>query len=240
MVLDEAWNFSRVRSPFWRIYFNLEPGASVSAQGRRWTLGPDRLLILPADVTFDCVGQPGVRHLWVHFDLPGSADFSTRLSPVTVKLPSAEVEIWSRLHAQVRAERGAGLSRLRHACAGAVWLALSQIDILDRAPCSPRLRRLLSWLDARLGRPPTLGAMAAATSLGSRAFSRWFVRETGRTPVDFLTDRRIREACRRLRFTDDSIEQIASITGFANRHHFSRVFRQRTQHAPAEYRRGGA
>ena len=70
------------------------------------------------------------------------------------------------------------------------------------------------------------------------AFIRWFKARTGRTPAAFVTERRVREACRRLAFGEESIEQVAEATGFANRHHFSRVFKQHAGCGPAEFRRG--
>ncbi len=54
----------------------------------------------------------------------------------------------------------------------------------------------------------------------------------------FVAERRIREACRRLALSADSIEQVAEAAGFANRHHFSRVFKRFAGCGPAEFRRG--
>ena len=237
MILDERWTYAGVRSPFCRAYHNPDPGAAVRSGGRRWDLGPDRILILPADTSFDCIGAPGVRHSWIHFDLGSAASPSPLPRPLAVRLAASEGEQWSAFHSQVQRERGPGLARLRHACAGLLWMALARTKLADEPVASPRMRSLLTWMDQHLHSPPTLEEMATRCSLSSRAFLRWFRRETGRSPVDFMTDRRIREACRLLRFGTLSIDEIASAAGFANRHHFSRVFRRRTGRPPADYRR---
>jgi len=94
------------------------------------------------------------------------------------------------------------------------------------------------WFERSLRNPPSLDEMAARAHMGHRSFLRWFQRETGCTPVTFLTRRRIREACRLLRFGPDSIEQIAEATGFANRHHFTRAFSAQTGRGPSAFRKG--
>jgi transcriptional regulator GlxA family with amidase domain len=55
-------------------------------------------------------------------------------------------------------------------------------------------------------------------------------------PHQFIMENRTKEACRLLAFSDQSIEEIANRTGFANRHHFSRAFARRMNRGPAAYR----
>jgi transcriptional regulator GlxA family with amidase domain len=53
----------------------------------------------------------------------------------------------------------------------------------------------------------------------------------------YVTEMRVREAAKLLLQTDASIDAIAEQTGFPNRAHFSRVFKQVTGAAPAGFRR---
>jgi AraC-like DNA-binding protein len=173
----------------------------------------------------------------VHFSVGTLVPGARSVRPWVVMLDVAGRAGWARLHDEVADGGRAGAFALRHRCAGLLWLAWAELgDVAWASEGSPRLRAILEWMERRLGQPPGVAAMAAAAGLERRAFLRWFGRETGRTPADYLTERRIHEACRRLRFTAESIEQVAAATGFANRHHFSRVFRQRTGRTPANYR----
>ena len=238
LLMDHQWNYSEVRSPFWRAYYNLDHGAGIRISGRHWALEPDRLFILPENLRYDCLGKPGVRHLWVHFSVNGWIPSSVPNRPGVIHLDGAKQAAWRRLHKELTSKSSASVFSLRHRCAGLLHLAWAEIPELARAAeGSPRLRLFIDWLDRCLDKPPDVAAMAMKAGLERRSFLRWFSRETGRTPGDFLMERRIREACRQLRYSAASIEQIAEDTGFANRHHFSRAFRQRTGCTPAHFRK---
>jgi AraC family transcriptional regulator len=100
------------------------------------------------------------------------------------------------------------------------------------------LRRVLNWLEHNTSGVVTNARLAAQAGLGVEAFIRWFKLSTGRTPAVFVAEWRVREACRRLAYGEDSIEQIAEALGFSNRNHFSRVFKQYAGCGPATFRRG--
>ena len=53
------WHFPGVRSPYWRLYYNHDRGSFVRFLQREISLGPDRVVIIPEDVLFDCVGEAG-------------------------------------------------------------------------------------------------------------------------------------------------------------------------------------
>jgi transcriptional regulator GlxA family with amidase domain len=88
---------------------------------------------------------------------------------------------------------------------------------------SEKLRRIHAWMESGIRTPPSLDEMAAHAAMSRRSFLRWFPSETGETPVAYLRRLRIREACRLLRFGNQSVDEIAEATGFANRYHFTRA-----------------
>ena len=93
-------------------------------------------------------------------------------------------------------------------------------------------------IGARLASPPAVGELAQACGMSAGAFIRWFKAETGTTPSEVMTQRRVTEASRLLRYTDLSVEQVAAKLGYANRYHFSRVFARVAGCGPATFRRG--
>ena len=62
--------------------------------------------------------------------------------------------------------------------------------------------------------------------------------KTGKTLHRIILEERIRLACRFLRSTDSSVEQIAFDTGFSSRNHFCTVFRSIMSMTPLAYRAG--
>lgn len=233
LTLDAGWNHRGVRSPFWRLYYDLTPGAWIESQGRRHDLGPERVVLVPDGVGFNCGSRPGAEHLWVHFSLYLSL---TTASAGVIEVPvSGTVRTLARqLHRLVARRQTA---RAAHYSAGLLHLVFAEVgpEGFERVPL--RLRKLFGWIQHSLSGEITNERLAAQAGLSVEAFIRWFKAATGRTPAAFVAERRIQEACRRLTFSDDSIEQVAEAVGFANRHHFSRVFKLHAGCGPARFRR---
>lgn len=234
MTLGPRWDFRGVRSPFWRLFHEFSGGARVESGGRRFALGAGDVALLPDGVTFDCAGRPGVEHLWLHFSLrltlPAAAP-GVQILPAGAATSALAAELRDRIR---RGEPRAA----QHLASALLHTAFASMDAAWFVVPSRRLQRVLGWLEHNAAQRVTNAALAAQAGLGVEAFIRWFRRETDRTPAAFVAEWRVREACRRLAFGDDSIEQVAAALGFSNRHHFSRVFKQYAGCGPATFRRG--
>lgn len=234
-VVGSDWDYRGVCSPFWRAYFNTKAGAAVRHAGRRVELRPDRVVLVPAETVFDCVPGGEVGHTWVHFSLTvAAAKFA---APVVVTLPPYARLLTREVQARVRLKRGD--ARLNHAVLAWLHALWSCAELGGQAAGSPRLVRAWAMIEASLAAPPAVGELAAACGMSAGAFIRWFKAETGTTPSEAITQRRVTEASRLLRYTDLSVEQVAAKLGYANRYHFSRVFARVAGCGPAGYRRGG-
>ncbi|MGV0644834.1 GlxA family transcriptional regulator [Mycolicibacterium sp. XJ879] len=103
--------------------------------------------------------------------------------------------------------------------------------------CSERFAPHLDWILANLDRPHTVAALAARAHMSARTFARRFVEETGRTPMQWVTDQRVLYARRLLEETDLDVDRIAERSGFGTatllRHHFRRIIGV----TPSDYRR---
>ena len=232
MTLDADWTYRGVRSPFWRAYWNAAPGAAVRCGRVRIELGPDRVVVIPAFTEYDCEPAEGVDHVWVHFSADAPA---MPLVPRAVMPDETDLAVWRGLGDRVDSE--ASPRRLADHALAALHLVWSRLPADEGAPPSTRLAAWMRWTRERLDDPPHLEEMARSAGMGRRTFLRWFREETGRTPADFLMELRIAEACRLLRYSDTSIDHIAEASGFSDRHHFSRVFKQRAGTSPAAWRR---
>jgi len=231
----DDWNFRQVVSPFWRIYHNAKPGCAVIVHGRRTALGPTRAVIIPERVPFDCVSREGVPHLWIHFSL-NFAGARVAEAPLVLTLDIALQTSFSTLRRSISTSSPRAM--LSNLSLGILHLCLARLtEDLQPKPLSPRLYALLEFIDPMLGSSLTNDSLASRVNLNTDAFVRWFRTETGLTPAVYIAGRRIREACRRLAFTDASIEEIADLVGFADRHHFSRVFKTHLGCGPAAFRK---
>lgn len=83
----------------------------------------------------------------------------------------------------------------------------------------------------------TLEEAAKIANLSVSAFSRYFKSRVNKSFSDFLTEVRISHACKLLHETDLNISEIAYECGFFTLSNFNRLFRDRIQKTPLEYRR---
>ena len=59
---------------------------------------------------------------------------------------------------------------------------------------------------------------------------------TGRGPIDYLIDLRIKRAQRLLRTSRARMKEIAAAVGIEDIYHFSKLFKKRVGCSPSEYR----
>jgi AraC family transcriptional regulator, transcriptional activator of pobA len=97
-------------------------------------------------------------------------------------------------------------------------------------------RRFTEELERDYARHHDAPHYADALAVPQAALSRALVNVTGRTTKELITDRRMLEAERLLRFSDMSVSEIAHHAGYGDRLYFSRAFKRQVGRAPSEYR----
>ena len=102
------------------------------------------------------------------------------------------------------------------------------------------VERALQHIDAQLGTPLDLDALAAAAAVSKSHLIRLFREQLATTPARYLWDRRLQRGVELLEETGLSVSEIARRCGFRTSHHFSRRIREATGLAPtALWRRAG-
>ncbi|MBR4036579.1 MAG: AraC family transcriptional regulator [Oscillospiraceae bacterium] len=77
--------------------------------------------------------------------------------------------------------------------------------------------------------------IANAVGISRSHLYRVFVSNLGQSPIDYLTEYRINEACELIKNTSLSISQIAVSVGFFDQFYFSRVFKKIKKIPPSKY-----
>lgn len=109
-----------------------------------------------------------------------------------------------------------------------------------RATTSPeveRCRKAVEYLDLHYREETPFGELAALCDMSRTLFFREFQRETGWTPGDYRTARRIREAQKLLLGKEFSTAEIAEAVGWESVFYFTRIFKRETGLSPGEFRR---
>jgi AraC-like DNA-binding protein len=109
----------------------------------------------------------------------------------------------------------------------------------DREPAgySPPVSKAVEWLALHLSEDISVGDLAAVAGLSPGYFRRWFHREVGSSPRDYVTQLRVERAKRLLAETTRSITDIAFDLGFSTSAYFTAVFHRESGTTPSEYRR---
>ncbi|MGJ3242604.1 MAG: helix-turn-helix domain-containing protein [Opitutales bacterium] len=227
------WAFSGVFSPFWRLYRNDRQGFSIRALGRQTDLLPGAWYLIPPEVLFDGTSTGPVSHLWIHFRLWGA--LPSGADPCR-PIPDAGDD--ARDHAFIAAAEAGKRANLFCQAQSLVWTVLGRAGVLERLrPGDPRLHRVLALLERNRARPPDVATLARTAALSERQFMRWFTRQVGESPGRYAEGLRLRSAARRLVESDDTLERVSEVFGYANRNAFTRAFTRRIGEPPARFRR---
>lgn len=112
-------------------------------------------------------------------------------------------------------------------------LAAKQVQRTGRRNALARVSR---FVRENITRRLTLTSAAAAADLSPNYLAHLIKKETGKTFVDMVTERRMEKAQELLTHTSLRISEIAQAIGFDDEAYFSRRFRQSFQIAPRDYR----
>jgi len=224
----------------------------VKIGGQQHRLKPNTLLLIPRGVEHEIYHQHGEARVYAtHFQatLYGSVSLFELLGfPLCIDggEHSAFLQINSLQLVREFAIKSPGWMRCMSTLISQVLLHLLRYEsasftIRDHSRMQaelPRLLPALTWMHEHLGDPDArIADMAATIHICESQFRKLFTKSMGLSPVQFMQRQRIEKASSLLSATDDSIEQIAMQSGFADVPFFYRTFKAWTKTSPGEYRR---
>ena len=99
-----------------------------------------------------------------------------------------------------------------------------------------RMRTMLRYIDEHYAYDLTLDDVARSADISKSECFRCFKTSLGTTPYRYITEFRLSQAAKLLADTDSPITAIARAVGFRQLSHFGKCFKEKTGHAPREYR----
>ncbi|MFW5829317.1 MAG: helix-turn-helix domain-containing protein [Planctomycetota bacterium] len=244
-----AWHFTEDCAAWWRCYHDQQAGSMLSMAGINMALHPDQVLLLPPGLRYRLQVPAGIAHCFIHFHLQGLPPRGLRLGArvtcldcdqdmrqalrglhglAAINDPSRDLQTWASVHAFL---------------ATVLARASASLDAQDAehlshwfSPADP-IRRVLTMMEADPGQRLDNQTLAAQAGLQEDHFIRRFRQTTGESPQRLLRRLRLERAAADLHHGTDAIELIAGRWGFADRTHFSRLFRARYGCGPATWRR---
>lgn len=236
---------------------------TFTAQGCDYALAPGTAFFARPGVVHRIINTrlPLMELYWVSFQWTpcqstqksGEIDALLRAfaeSPVVV-VPDAQQRLgacWQALQALAGGDALAGYDVQITGLITALLLTIAQIgagvdapqiaEVPAVLPFDLPVRLAMRYIHDNLGKPLSVAEIAQQSHTSARNLSRVFAQFAGTSPMAYITQARRDRAQGLLRHTDLPIKEVAALVGYADVHHFTRVFARVTGCPPGEYRLG--
>jgi AraC-like DNA-binding protein len=237
------WDFPNGSAPFWRLYTNLSGEQLLFYKDQVIELTPDNIVIIPPNTSYrGTLKSAESYHLFIHFSL------NHPISPVKPQLISLNksqriktliLPVESCLNDQNRGRQESCTRDFSLNALALTSLCLSEMEtpVQARPPLDNRIERVLEIMDKNLSEKLDMNKLADQVNLSTGGLTRLFKESTGQSPLIYLNEKRINQACELLHDTRLSLEEVADQCGFSNRYYFTRVFKRYRQNTPAAFRK---
>ncbi len=260
------WESQHMTFPYWRIYWNKSSGGIITFADRTIELNPGQIVLIPPYTAFSSrligkslpesgynlegarmeqdavetslVEMGAVLHLFIHFNLGMPFDF---ISPEMFCFPVSrsqrqDLEELTLILKENPDEFSVSSSLLIYKI---IILTVSQISkaYWNLTTTDQRILKVLREIEEHPAEVLTNRRLAEVANMAINSFSRLFKEEIGIAPQQFVRERRIQKTSILLHHTNETIEEIASRSGFCDRFHLARVFKNSTGYSPAQYRK---
>ncbi len=264
-IHNADWNWRDVSSPFIRIFYVVDGGATLHLSGYDVALVPRRLYIIPAYTvhSYECHGR--LVHYYLHvyeglkheiniqdfYELPTNVDGGEGMEQLFEYLcnllPDAGLPNADPRSYDTSAQTSGYVARYRDMelwekmeLRGAMLMIMSRFIRQARPRVwtrDERMKRVLEYIHAHIGENISAERLSDIANVTKSYFIRLFKREFDVPPMQYVNNKKIERAQLLLFTTDNSVKEVAYLLGFSDQNYFIRLFRKITGTTPQEYRR---
>jgi AraC-like DNA-binding protein len=258
------WEFANMSVPFWRLYYNTVPGASVRFKDTEIHLQANSIALIPPrtsfstklkspfyseitsvrgrrinkhDVIDDFPSKNQIDHLFIHFNAG---------MPLDIIEPGIyEIKLTPTIESYLLTIRNKIVSDFREFKIDATLTIQKLIlELISTIPYNlsggPKDRRIIEsieFIEQNFRQKLTNELLAKNACMATNSFARLFKQEASNTIQQFIQQTRIEKACVLLHHSNESIDSIAYDSGFCDRFYFTKVFKELTGISPAAYKK---
>lgn len=107
-----------------------------------------------------------------------------------------------------------------------------------KEPCchSKLLQKCISYIQKNLYKKITLEELSSSVNASIRTIQRHFREQLNTSPIDYITEQKLKEACNLLENSSYTVVEIANILSYSSQSHFTKTFKTHYQVTPNQYR----
>lgn len=259
------WECNDMSFPFWRLYWNKAGNGEIAFRGKLFEMNRDSIYIIPPQTSYNthikgqkCLTEgihvEGKRvdisinednsdinyllHLFIHFNLGVPFD---RVKPGIYKIDISQeqqrkFEVIQEFLKTEDEKFPLNLNIYLYSIITEHIASLKE-ELWQTTTIDSRIINSLQIIEKELDKNLSNNILASQAKMAPNSFLRLFQNEIGVSPQYYIKQQKIARACMLLHHSNDSIESIASLLGFADRYHFSKVFKKILSKTPAAYRK---
>lgn len=185
---------------------------------------------------------------WIHFDGEKAGYFADGFDKPTWVSPEKNSRISDRLHlfeeifstlknGYSKNNLEYSISSFFHFLGSLKFLGAYRESIFSNQQKRDVADEAIHFMRENIHRRLTLKEIADYSGFSASHFSSLFQKKTGYSPLNYLSQLKIQQACHYLDFSDMKITQISAKIGFEDSLYFSRIFTKTMGLSPSEYRK---
>lgn len=231
------WNYSHASTPTWRLYWNPGPGAWIRWGNQIVRLDRSVAVLVPPQLAFATGAEQSFPHFYVHFNLPAVVSPEQRqvwqFDARQIILPDWEILLPEFSPQQLLWAGAAAVNAALLLLPGNILRPKSTDTILTL------FEKACICLERNSIYNISCPELAKRCFVSVNTLQREFFRATGLPLQKWLLNRRMERAVQLLLLERCSIKETADMLGFADRYHFSKVFKNYFGSSPAQFVRQG-
>lgn len=259
------WNWKQVSSPFTRLYYVTKGHARIVLPDRVQELTPGHLYLIPAFTTHSNESDGVFEHYYIHIYEDAQSDsgfFEDFIFPIEVPAKDIDLALFKRLceiNPTMRLPQSNPMSydnnpmllqsiaknKQRILCdrveSRGILYQLTARFLKDAQPKSEtgedRIQKCLTYIRKNINQNIKIDTLAEIVCLSRDHLIRLFKKETGLTPVQYISNKKMEKAQLLLVSGNMSIKEIAFMLSYEDHSYFNRLFKKATGLSPMEYRR---
>ena len=231
------WDQFKLRTPFWRLFYNVEEGGVVEGADGILYLKKHRFYLIPAYYELSTHAEKPFEQFYIHFTFIDSLKVTgTQIYEIPAD-PVIEAHILEFIQLYKLQEKRSRCEMIAHTVLGHVLLHCPEDFEMKELPVDRRIHLALKYISEHLHEKLDNSMLANYCGLSRNAFVRLFSATLQESPQAFIRRRKIDRACYLLHFSNLSIKEIARELGFADQYCFSKVFVKQRYNSPSRFRR---